>query len=263
MFDWSDGNYERTATALLSTSETIADRLAPSSGMRVVDVGCGTGNGALAVARRGATVTGIDPAERLLGIAAERAKSEGLTIEWRSGRGDALPLDDDSQDAAIAIFSIIFAPDAGACIAELRRVVRPGGRILLTTWMPQGAIHDAVEVMKAVAGEVLPAPADAPPEPPRWGDGNWLSSMWPDVDLTLVRRTQRFSAATATAWFEDQETNHPAWRAMRRSMADHGDAWERVKRGSVDALEAGRIAGLEEWAIDSDYWLVDVRLPND
>lgn len=260
MFDWSDGTYELTAAELASVSENVADRLAPSPGMRVVDVGCGTGNGALAVARRGATVTGVDPAERLLAVAAQRAEREGLSVEWRAGRGGELPLDDDSQDAAIAVFSIIFAPDAAACVAELRRVVRPGGRVLLTTWIPEGAIHEAVTVMMNVASDVLPAPHTAT-EPPRWGDGNWIASMWPGVELTLVRGKLRFSAASAAAWFEQQATQHPAWRAMKRAMAEHDGAWARVERGSIDALEAGRLEDVDGWAIDSHYWLVDVVLP--
>lgn len=267
MFDWGDGHYERTATTLLSVSDEVVAHIAPTTGTRIADVGCGTGNGALAAARRGARVTGIDPAERLLSVASERAAHEGLVVDWRAGSGGALPLGDHSQDAAIAIFSIIFAPNAHDCIRELRRVVRPGGRIVFTTWMAEGPLNDSYEAMMRVASEVRP-PSDesadeaSPSEELLWGDGNWLSKMWPGVDLTLVRRTHRMTAPSAAAWFEDQETNHPAWRAMRRGLADIEGAWARVKEASVQVLAAASAPGVEGWAIDSHYWLVDVTLPD-
>ncbi len=257
MLDWSDGTYELTASALAAVSARVMDHLAPTPGLRVVDVGCGTGNAALEAARRGARVIGVDPATRLLEVAAERARAEGLEVSWQAGSGGALPLPDASVDAAVAIFSIIFAPDPERCIAELRRVVRPGGRVLMTTWLAEGAVRRSAELMFRVAGEHFPPPPGAPAPAP-WGDPNYLHALWPDVDLTLIRARMRFTAASAQAWFDEQELHHPAWRAMHRALADAPGAWDRIRAGSIDILTAANVAR-EGWAVESTYWLVDVR----
>ena len=109
--DWGAGRYETTAERLAPVARVVVERAFPRPGERVLDLGCGTGNAALLAARAGATVTGVDPAARLLQVARERAESEGLDIEFRPGEAGAIPLADGSVDVIVSVFAVIFAPD--------------------------------------------------------------------------------------------------------------------------------------------------------
>ena len=107
--DWGIGNYERTAAQLEPAARLIVDRAAPSPGERVVDVGCGTGNAALLAAARGARVTGVDPAARLLQVARERAAKQKLEADFVSGDAAAIPLADGEADVVVSVFGVIFS----------------------------------------------------------------------------------------------------------------------------------------------------------
>lgn len=257
MLDWSDGTYERTAAVLAEVSEALTSDLEP--GLHVLDVGCGTGNAALAAARRGAHVIGVDPAARLLDVARARAAREDVHAEWLLGEGGALPVATASQDVALAVFSIIFAPDAERCVAELRRVVRPGGRVRMTAWLAEGPIRQASDLMFGIARQVLP-PAPTPPSATRWGDADTLRALWAGADVELTRALLRFRAPSAEAWFDEQEQHHPAWRALHRDLQPFPGAWSRVREASIELLARANISA-EGWAVDSPYWRVDVRLP--
>src|SRR3954470_6148685 len=116
--DWSLGRYERTAEQLLPAARLVVERAAPSAGDRVVDVGCGTGNAALLAAERGARVTGVDPAARLLEGAAGRAASQGLDATFSRGDAASLPVADGTAGLTVSVFGAIFAPDPTAAAAE-------------------------------------------------------------------------------------------------------------------------------------------------
>jgi len=103
MADWSRGEYERTAEQLEAAAEVAVAALAPAEGERIIDVGRGTGNAALAAARAGAAVVGVDPARRLLEAARARAEREGFpAAEWVEGDALALPVEDGAFDAALS-----------------------------------------------------------------------------------------------------------------------------------------------------------------
>src|SRR3954462_11003045 len=104
------GNYERTAALLLPAAEELIRVAAPSAGERVLDVGCGTGNAALLAAARGARVTGVDPAPRLLDVARAQAAARGLEVSFAAGEAAALPLAAASADLVLSVFGVIFAP---------------------------------------------------------------------------------------------------------------------------------------------------------
>ena len=138
--DWSIGHYEETASELAPAAELLVDEAEPLPGKRVVDVGCGTGNAALLAAVRGARVIGVDPALRLLDVARERAEAGALDVAFLAGEAAAIPVGDKSADVVLSVFGVIFAPDAEAAAAELARVTADDGRIMLTAWIPDGAV---------------------------------------------------------------------------------------------------------------------------
>lgn len=238
--DWSDGSYELRAASLEPATNRALDALGSLAGRRVVDVGCGTGNAALEAARRGARVSAVDPAARLLELARRRAAEAKLDIAFSSGSGASIPLPDASVDDAVSVFAVIFAPDARAVAAEVRRVVKPGGRFALTAWATRGAIFESsVLLRKAVT-------AAAPQGPlgtiiPQWHETGFVTELFGGAQVATVEHTLNFTAASAAAWFADQELAHPAWRQAKAVLAPLG-AWEQVRSGSIAALEAGNVS---------------------
>ena len=138
--DWDGGRYELVGEQLLPAAVAVVERAALRGDERVLDVGCGTGNAALLAAELGATVTGVDPAQRLLDVAAADASARGLSASFVRAEADAMPLADGAADVVMSVFGVVFAPDAAAVAAELARVTATGGRILLTAWLSAGPL---------------------------------------------------------------------------------------------------------------------------
>jgi len=134
---WALGDYHRFATALIwHFGAELVEDTGIGAGMRVLDVATGTGNVALRAAERGARVTALDlePAQLQRG----RAEAGGLDIEWVQGDAQDLPFADGSFDVVTSAAGAIFAGDHARTAAELRRVTRPGGRILCSDFHPIG-----------------------------------------------------------------------------------------------------------------------------
>ncbi|APR77261.1 2-heptaprenyl-1,4-naphthoquinone methyltransferase [Minicystis rosea] len=238
MADWSDGQYEQTATTLWTASEHAIARARITHGERILDLACGTGNASLLAARAGARVTGIDPAVRLLDVARQRLSSEGFEATFLEGAAGALPAETASFDAAVSVFGVIFAPDASAAVAELARVVRPGGRVVLTSWLPVGAIATAGRMVREAMAAVTPPSATPAPAVAPWGDPAFVRETFgahgARVDVT--EGTLAFTADSPALWFAEQEAHHPVWRLAHRLLAPHGDAWQSLRDRSVAAL---------------------------
>lgn len=133
----------------------------------VLDVGCGTGVVALTAARLGARVCGLDLAPALIEHAKKNAAQAGLEIDFREGDVEALPYDNASFDVVLSQFGHMFAPRPEVAIAEMLRVLKPGGTIAFSTWPPEHFVGQ----MFALVGKYQPPPPGAAP-PPQWGDPN-------------------------------------------------------------------------------------------
>ncbi len=131
---WAAGDFARIAPGAQIVGEILCDSIPVYAGERVIDIGCGTGNTALAAARRRAHVAGIDPIPGLLAKARERASFEGLEIDFRDGGAEAIPFGDSTFDVALSTFGLIFSEAPELSVGEAARVLRPGGRLGLTSW---------------------------------------------------------------------------------------------------------------------------------
>lgn len=236
--DWSDGSYEHTATTLELATEVVLDTLGVTEGMTLLDLGCGTGNAAIEAAKRGARVTAVDPAKRLLAVARERAAAAKLSLEAKPGEAAAIPAESGVFDAAVSVFAVIFAPDAAAAAAELIRVVKPGGRIVISAWQPVGGLFEAGRILRNAVDALVPA--DVARSAPSWGDPGFVRELF-GAHQCYVEYTEHelwFEAESADAWFSEQERHHPVWRGVKAALADDPAAWERVRAESVAALRA-------------------------
>lgn len=259
MLDWGEGSYERAAQTLLDATARAVDAAAFGKGARVLDLGCGTGNAALAAARRGASVIAVDPSARLLGVTADSAAGEGLSVETRQGAAEAIPCDDAAVDVLLSVFAVIFADDPTRAASEMMRVVRPGGTIVLTSWLPRGPIAEAGKVLREAMAAVTLA-ENAPRAAPRWGEPAFVRGLFDPLGgaVRIEDQAITFEAASPEAWFDEQEAHHPVWRAVRRALADQPDAWAAVRARSIACLAAGNEHPGDGFRAVSPYLLVIV-----
>jgi SAM-dependent methyltransferase len=236
--DWSLGRYELTAAQLLPAARVVVDRVAPVDGERVVDIGCGTGNAALLAAARGAHVTGVDPAARLLEVARQSASAQGLDATFAAGRAEALPLADGTVDAAMSVFGVIFATDPAAAAAEMARVTAPRGRVVLSAWIPGGPISDMARATGAAIRQALGMPEPGPPF--AWHDRDALAGLLGayGFEVELDEHRHAFAADSARAYLESEFASHPLWVAGRAILEPRGAA-EDLRARALAILEAG------------------------
>ena len=184
---WASGDFHAIASLIVPVSERLCDAADLRAGERVLDVATGSGNTAIAAARRLCHVTGIDYVPSLLERARTRAAAEGLPITFEEGDAEALPVPDASYDVVLSTFGSMFAPNQEQAARELLRVCRPGGRIGLANWTPEGWIGE----MFRVTSRHVPPPAGLRP-PTRWGTEEGLRELFGDGVASLSATRQSF-----------------------------------------------------------------------
>lgn len=195
---WSSGDYNKIAAITVPLSEHLVDHVGIGPGSRVLDVATGTGHAALAAARRSAEVTGIDYVPELLDIARRRAAAEDLELTFDVADAEDLPFDDATFDVVLSAIGVMFSADHRRAAQELVRVCRPGGRVGLASWTPEGFVGG----MLAVVGRHVTPPAGAQPAT-RWGTeavvADLLGDGVQDVDSFTASVAQRFADAEGFA----------------------------------------------------------------
>jgi SAM-dependent methyltransferase len=161
---WMSGDYDIFSRYMEADAHLFFRRIAVAQGERLLDVGCGAGQLALIAARAGAQVTGCDIATNWVESARARAKAEGLNATFDEGDAEALPYADASFDVVASLIGAMFAPRPVLVASELKRVCRPGGKIAMANWTPQGFVG---QMFKLVAKFIAP---NGMPSPVLWGD---------------------------------------------------------------------------------------------
>lgn len=183
---WASGDYQKIAAAILIVSEQLSEAVDLRAGQRVLDVATGTGNAALAAARRFCDVTGVDYVPALLERGRQRAAAEALDVDFREGDAEALPFADGSFDVVLSVFGVMFAPNQEQAARELVRVCRPGATIGLANHVPDSWLGEVFRT----TGRHLPPPAGLA-SPFRWGTEEGLHQLFGDqlASLAVARRT--------------------------------------------------------------------------
>jgi SAM-dependent methyltransferase len=236
--DWGVGRYETTAAQLVPAAVAVVRAAALRPRERVLDLGCGTGNAALLAAEQGTRVTGVDPAPRLLEVARTRAANQDWVIEFRTGDAASIPLEDGTVDVVLSVFGVIFAPDAHAAAEEMARVLAADGRIVLSAWIPGGALSE----MNGVAAEAVRQAVGAPPGPPpfQWHDLESLAALLAPHGLrvTLEEHRLAFTAPSAGAFVAQESRDHPLAVAGLAVLEQMGQA-AALRARMLEILEKG------------------------
>jgi SAM-dependent methyltransferase len=196
---WASGDFAVIGTTLQIVGETLAEAADIRADERVLDVAAGNGNATLAAARRFARVTSTDYVPALLVRSEARAQAEGLAVEYRVADAEALPFEDESFDAVLSTFGVMFAPDHARAAGEMLRVLRPGGRIGMANWTPEGFIGQLFKVVGAFA----PSPVGLTP-PAAWGTEAHLVKLFGprSAKIRCERRTFNFRYRSPAHWVQ-------------------------------------------------------------
>jgi len=239
---WSSGDYAVIGTTLQIVGEELCEALDVHSGQKVLDVAAGNGNVSLAAARRWCDVVATDYAPSLLERGRERAAAERLNIEFREADAEALPFQDGSFDVVVSTFGVMFTPDQDRAAAEMIRVCKPGGKIGLANWTPDGFIG---QLFKTIGKHVPPAPGTK--SPALWGTRARIAELF-EPRTTSVEFSARnfvFRYRTPAHWLEVFRTYYgpvlktfaslePAAQAtLQRDLMDLIDRFNRAKDGSM------------------------------
>ena len=245
---WASGDYAIIGTTLQIVGESLAEAADVRAGEEVLDVAAGNGNATLAAARRFARVTSTDYVATLLDKGRERARAEGLGVRFEVADAEALPFPDASFDVVLSTFGAMFAPDHSRAAAEMMRVLRPGGRLGMACWTPEGFIG---RLFKVIAAHV-PPPAGVR-SPTLWGTEPHLATLLgaQAAQVRCARRSFNFRYLSAAHWmqvFRDYYgPTHKAFLSLDRAGAGA------LERDIAALLEHMNIAGPSSLVVPSEY----------
>jgi SAM-dependent methyltransferase len=179
---WAAGDYAAVAQVIDEVPpHDLFARLKITPGQEVLDVAAGTGNIAIRAAAAGAQVVGLDLTPELFETARDRAEEQGVAVDWVEGDAEHLPFEDERFDHVLSAFGVQFAPRHEIVAHELARVCRPGGRIAIVNWTPEGQVGELFKIM----GRYLPPPPDFASAPPLWGDEKHVRGLFDGTGIEL------------------------------------------------------------------------------
>lgn len=253
---WALGDYSAVAREVIpELGRVLVAESGVGPGDRVLDVAAGTGNASIEAARAGASVVASDLTPELLEIGRQDAARRGVELAFEEADAEALPYADDAFDVVLSCVGVMFAPHHEVAALELTRVARPGGRLALINWTPEGFVGQLFATMK----QFVPAPPAGVQPPPLWGDEQHVRDLLGDrvTDLTMERRrlaVDRFgSGVECRDFFRDfYGPTAAAYRAV-------GD--DEQRRGELDdALAALGEKHLDGGTMPWEYLLVTARV---
>jgi SAM-dependent methyltransferase len=226
---WGNGPYQKITETITDIHEVVIDRLAPREGVRFLDLACGTGAVAERAAAAGASVVGIDLAPALIETAQERAREQGLEIDYRVGDVERLELADASFDVVASTCGVMFAPDHEAVARELARVTAPGGRIALANWAPRNSMFEVFRIMAPFQ------PAPPPSNPFDWGEEKRVRELLGDAfELELEAHVSPVELDSGQAYWDLFATSYGPTKTLYEAIGDRG---EELRRSWIDYFE--------------------------
>lgn len=196
---WGNGPYERVTNTIRDIHDLVIERVDPKPGERVLDAATGTGAVAILAAKRGADVVGQDLAPVLIDTARERAAEEGVAVQFEVGDAEAMTYGDASFDVVTSTCGVMFAPDHEAIAGELARVTKPGGRLALASWTPEGGLGQMFRMMRPF----MAPPAPGAGSPFTWGTEEHVRELLGDAfDLELEEHVSNLAVASGEEYWE-------------------------------------------------------------
>ncbi|HVF03085.1 MAG TPA: class I SAM-dependent methyltransferase [Rubrobacteraceae bacterium] len=245
---WTSGDYARIGNTLVIMGELLCEAVDVHAGDKVLDVATGSGNTAISAARRFCDATGIDYVPELIDHARKRAEVEGMEITFDVGDAEALPYPDASFDVVLSTLGVMFAPDQEKVAEELLRICRPGGKIGLANWTPEGFIGNMFRTL----GKHVPPPPGIKP-PPLWGTEERLRELLGEgvASLGVTQRSYKFRYPSAGHFVEYFRSYYGPTLKAFESLAPDGQ--EALVEDLEELLEHWNTSGDATIVVPSDY----------
>ena len=238
---WASGDFAVIGTTLQIVGELLCEGVDVRAGERVLDVAAGNGNATLAAARRFASVTSTDYVPALLERGRQRADAEKLDVTFEVADAEALPYAGASFDVVLSTFGVMFAPEHEQAAGEMMRVCRPGGRIGLACWTPQGFLG---QLLRVVARYVPPVPGVR--SPLLWGTDAHIQDLFSGAArIVQTARYFAFRYQSAEHWVDVFRSYYgPVHKAFAALEADGQAALEADLIALLRRVDRGGTAGL-------------------
>jgi len=225
---WAAGDFPAIAQRQLwEVGPRIVEAVGVGPGDDVLDVACGTGNAAIRAAQAGGTVVGIDLTPELFDAGRRLAADAGVEIDWVHGDAEDLPFEDESFDVVISTFGCMFAPRHEVTAHELARVLRPGGRLGVTSWTPEGGMGAFFRTV----GAYLPPPSPLAEPPALWGTEAHVEALFEGTGIELefkrdVVTPERFESTDAAIEFSVTKFGP---MMMARELTEASGRWPELR----------------------------------
>ncbi len=245
---WASGDFAVIGVTLQIVGEALAEAADVRADERVLDVAAGNGNATLAAARRFAEVTSTDYVPALLDKGRIRAAAESLPVTFRVADAEDLPFRDGEFDVVLSTFGAMFTPDHGRTAGEMLRVTRPGGRIGLVNWTPEGFIGQLFKII----GVYIP-PAAGLQSPALWGTDSHIAQLFGHraAHIRSTRKHFNFRYRSTAHWlqvFRDfYGPTHKAFAALDQAKQDA------LARDITALLERCNVAGSSSLVVPGEY----------
>jgi SAM-dependent methyltransferase len=251
---WDKGDYSHLSKRLQPASPALSDACAVSAGQEVLDVAAGDGNFALACAREGASVVASDFAPGMVRRGRARTESEGYDIDWVEADAEDLPFEDSRFDCVGSVFGAMIAPRPERVASELFRVVRPGGTVGLTAWVPQGMFAELFAIGRRFAP---PAPGAARSED--WGDEVVVRERFAGLAgrVDFEHRMLTWTAPSPEALEAELVETAPSFAAAREGLPR--DRFEQLRRATLELINRHNVATDGTLRIDAEYLISVAR----
>lgn len=246
------GDYPAIARVLEPVAEIAADLVPEPDGKKVLDAAAGTGNFAIAAAERGAAVTALDLSPELIELGSQRTMKAGHEVRWVEGDVEELAFPDDHFDAVGSVFGVTAAPRHAVVTAEICRVCKPGGRIVMTAWSPEGYLGQVM----ALVERLLDGPPKGVDSPLLWGDPEYVAERF-EVLAQVQTQTRtlgtRFDTVLEMRRF--WELKSPPLAAARVRMKDKG-VIDEFNQGVMRLVGEFNKSSLGNCEIDNEYLVI-------
>ena len=248
---WSSAGaaYDEVSRSIMDAIEHSINRLNPTRGETILDLATGTGWGARRMADRGFDVIASDFAHDVLSAGQRIAHARNLNITFEHGDAEELKYPDASFDAILSTFGVMFVQKPEDAAQEIARICKPGGRMVLATWTPDGNVFEMFRIMK----KFMPTPASPPASPFDWGHPDRIRDLFADhFDLTFE---------AATSYYREPDSD-ASWKTFSEGYGPLRTLAGKLNASDLAQLKADWIAFHDQFktelglTVPRDYWVI-------